>query len=154
MGLNHYTELLRYVKSISDTDPFVNTTTQGITEDIDLDKANIFPILNVEVFDGGFPTNGVSFTLELTCLDIRDNNKEINTDKFWLQDNKVDNFNTTFAVLNRMVGKMKRDFEDRDIEIEIPDSVGKLEEWGKNTLDGWVLSTTVTMPNKTINLCS
>ena len=35
MALNHYSELLNYVRSLSDTDEFINTTTQGITEDID-----------------------------------------------------------------------------------------------------------------------
>jgi hypothetical protein len=151
--MNHYTELLRYVRSLSDEDPFVNTTTQGIDEDMDLDKGNIYPLFNIELFDATFPRNTVTFQLEMTCLQQRDTNKTIDVDKFWLQDNKVDNFNETLAVLNRVVGKMRKDFGDTEITIDEP-SVGKLEDFGKNNLDGWILTTTVTMPNVNINLCS
>ena len=155
LGLNHYSELLRYIKSLSDADDFVNTTTQGITEDIDLDKGNIFPLFNIEIFDATFPSNTVTFQVELTALDIRDVNKNDETlDKFFLNDNKIDNFNETLAVINRIVGKMRKDFGDTNISINDAPAAGKLEEWGKNLLDGWNLTMTVTMPNTTINLCT
>lgn len=152
--MNHYTELLRYVRGLADEDDFVNTTTQGIDEDMDLDKGNIYPLFNIELFDPTFPPNTVTFELEITCLQQRDTNKEIRTDKFWLQDNKVDNFNETLAVINRVLGKMRKDFDDTNISIDETPGAGKLEEWGKNTLDGWTLTTTVTMPNTNIDLCS
>jgi len=153
-GQNHYSELLRFIKSKVDADGYVNTITQGIEADIDLDKGNIMPILNVEIFDAGLPNNGVSFTVELTCLDIRDLNKEINTDKFLLNDNKIDNLTETFAALNRIASKMQKDFDGTDIVMDIPSAIEKLENWGLNDLDGWTLTATITMPNTTINLCS
>ncbi len=152
--MNHYTELLRYVRGLADEDSFVNTTTQGIDEDMDLDKGNIYPLFNVELFDPTFPPNTITFQLEITCLQQRDTNKELVTDKFWLQDNKVDNFNETLAVINRVLGKMRKDFGDTEISIDETPTAGKLEEWGVNTLDGWTLTTTVTMPNTNIALCS
>lgn len=153
MALNHYTELLTYVRSLADADPFVSTVTQGITEDIDLDKGNILPLLNIELFSPTFPNGTVTFQLEITCLQLRDINKTIDEDKFWLQDNKTDNFNETLAVINVLVGKMKKDFGDTNISIDEAPAAEKLEEWGKNLLDGWVLTTTVTMPNNTVSLC-
>lgn len=152
---NHYSFLLNYIKSFSDSDVFVNTITQGITEDIDLDKGNILPLLNVEIFDPTFPPNTITFQVEVTVLDIRDINKnEEPLDKFMLTDNKIDNFNETLAVVNRIVGKMRKDFGDTNISINTEPGAGKMEEWGKNLLDGWQLLMTVTMPNTTINLCS
>lgn len=152
--MNHYTELLRYVRGLADEDPFVNTTTQGIDEDMDLDKGNIYPLFNIELFSPTFPPNTVTFQLEMTSLQQRDTNKEIRTDKFWLQDNKVDNFNETLAVLNRVIGKMRKDFGDTEISIDGVPGFEKLEEWGKNTLDGWTGEFTVIMPNTNIDLCS
>jgi hypothetical protein len=152
--MNHYTELLRYVRSLSDEDPFVNTTTQGIDEDMDLDKGNIYPLFNIELFDMAFPPNTITYQLEMTCLQQRDTNKKIDVDKFWLQDNKVDNFNEAGAVLNRIIGKMRKDFGDTEISIEVPNVAGKMSEWGVNTLDGWSITVTVKMPNVNINLCS
>ena len=152
--MNHYSELLRYVRGLADEDPFVNTTTQGITEEMDLDKGNIYPIFNIELFDATFPNNTVTFQLEITCLQQRDTNNEIRTDKFWEQDNKTDNFNETLAVINRVVGKMRKDFDDTEISIEETPGAFKLEDWGMNNLDGWTLTSTVEMPNTNIDLCS
>jgi hypothetical protein len=153
-GQNHYSELLRFIKSVSDADGYPNTLTQGIEEDMDLDKGNIFPIHNIEIFDAGLPNNGVSFTVQLTALDIRDLNKEINTDKFLLNDNKIDNHTETFAFINRIANKMMRDFDGTDIVMEIPSAIEIVTNWGLNDLDGWSLTAIVTMPNTTINLCS
>jgi len=152
--MNHYTELLRYVKGLAEQDPFVNTITQGIDEDMDLDKGNIYPLFNIEIFDPTFPANTITFQLEITCLQQRDNNKEIVNDKFLLNDNKIDNFNETLSTINKIVGKMRKDFGDTDISIDDSPGAGKLENWGKNLLDGWSLTTTVTMPNTNINLCT
>jgi hypothetical protein len=153
-GQNHYSELLRFIKSKVDADGYVNTITKGIHANVDLDKGNIMPIMNVEIFDAGLPNNGVSFTVELTCLDIRDLNKKINIDKFLLNDNEIDNHTETFAALNRIASKMQKDFDGTDIVMEIPSAIEKMAEWGLNNLDGWSLTAIVTMPNTTINLCS
>ena len=109
----------------------------------------------MEIFDPTFPDNTITFVLEITSLDIRDLNTNKETlDKYLLNDNKIDNFNETFAVLNRIVGKMRKDFGDTNVSIEGVPSAGKLENWGKNLLDGWMLTMTVVMPNTTINLCT
>ena len=152
--MNHYTELLRYVRGLADEDPFVNTVTQGAFEDIDLDKGNLYNLFNIDLLDPTFPPNTITFQLELTCLQQRDTNKEIRTDKFWLQDNKADNFNETLAVINRVIGKMRKDFADTEISIDGIPGVEKLEGDKTNTLDGWTTIFTVVMPNTNIDLCS
>jgi len=152
--MNHYTELLRYVRGLADEDPFVNTITQGAFEDIDLDKGNIYNLFNIDLIDPTFPANTITFQLELTCLQQRDTNKEIRTDKFWLQDNKTDNFNETLAVINRVIGKMRKDFDDTEISIEGTPAAEKLEGTEENVLDGWTTTFTVVMPNTNIDLCS
>ncbi len=149
--MNHYSELLYYIKSLVEQDSYINTITKG---EIDLNKENIFPLFNISILSGSF-TNGqtINFNVELSCLDIRDINKEIVNDKFWEQDNEVDNHNETLACLNRVWLKMYRDFEQRNITASENPSleIGTLE--GKNLLDGWVLTFDVEMPNTTISLC-
>ena len=152
--MNHYTELLYYIKSLGDADPFINTVTQGEFDRLDLDKANIFPLLHINIIGGGF-TNGqtVTFDLEIGAFDIRDINKEIVTDKFWLQDNEVDNLNETHAVLNRLWKNMYKNFQENDITSSENPTLEPLVEYGKNLLDGWKLSFEVEMPNDIISLC-
>lgn len=154
-GLNHYTELLYFIKGLAESDPLVNTVTQGDFDRLDLDKMTIFPLVHISIGDALF-SNGttVSFNVQLGAHAVRDTNKEIRTDKFWLQDNEVDNLNEMLAVLNRLWSKIYRGFSDNDITTTENPTLQQTLDEGKNTLDGWILSFTVQMPNTTLDLCS
>ena len=153
--MNHYTQLLYYIKQLAESDEYINTVTNSPDDSIDLDKGNIFPLLNVDVVSGSF-TNGqtVKFNVEIVCLDIRDINKELRTDKFWGQDNEVDNYNDTLAALNRLWTSMYRDFEDNNITASENPQLEIITYSNVNLLDGWKLTFEVEMPNTTLNLCT
>jgi hypothetical protein len=152
--MNQYTQLLYYIKSLAESDALVNTVTKGDFDLLDLDKANIFPLVHINIVSAGF-TNGntVKFSLQIGCFDIRDINKEVRTDKFWEQDNEVDNHNETLAVLNRMWLKMYTDFELNNITASENPTLDIQSFVRSNTLDGWILNFDVEMPNVTISLC-
>lgn len=152
--MNQYTELLTYIKTLAEADEFINTITQGDTSDYDIDKGNIFPLLNVDVNNATF-TNGntITFDVEIGCCDIRDENKETRTDKFWLQDNKVDNLNEMLASLNTMWFKMLQDFTDNNIRVDESASLEQVTEWNQNLVDGWLMTFTIEVPNTTLSLC-
>lgn len=148
--MNQLTELYNYIKQIAEADSQVNK----VTKKQDLSKETIFPLVNVIIESGGF-TNGstINFNVELSCFDIRDINKEIQTDDFWGQDNEVDNHNLAIAVLNRMWLQMYRDFEKNNITAsENPTfELGSFE--APKLLDGARLTFAVEVPNTTISLC-
>ena len=152
--MNQYSELLYYIKSLADADELVNTITKGDFEKLDLDKKNIFPLVHINITDGGF-TNGsvVRFGVQIGAFDIRDINKELQTDKFFEQDNEVDNHNLTFAILNRMWLQMYVDFEKNNITASENPSLEIQTFTRGNLLDGWILTFEVEVPNTTINLC-
>jgi hypothetical protein len=95
----------------------------------------------------------MTFNIDLRCLAQRDINKEVVNDKFWKNDNEVDNLNETLAVLNRMWTSMYRDFEDVNITASENPSLEPLIYDEKNILDGWALNFTIELPNTTLNLC-
>ena len=148
--MNQLTELYRYIKELAEADSQVNK----VTKKQDLAKETIFPLVNVIVESGGF-TNGntVNFNVELSCFDIRNISKEIQTDDFWGNDNEVDNHNLAIAVLNRLWNKMYIDFEENNITAsENPAfELGSFE--APKLLDGARLTFSVEVPNTTINLC-
>ena len=152
--MNHYSELLYYIKGLAEADPFINHVTQGEFAEADVDKMVLPTLINIEIVAGGF-TNGntITFDVELACLSIRDINKEVRTDDFWLQDNKVDNMNETHAVLNRLWNKMYVDFEKENITASENPSLAPIYFGTSKLLDGWLLTFTVEMPNTVINLC-
>ena len=153
MSAGLYTELLYYIKNLAETDDFVHTVVMTASAK-DLEKNNIYPLLDIEVNAGSF-SNGstVLFDVVLTCSDIRDINKEIITDKFWQQDNQVDNHNTTLNILNRLWTSMYRDFTNNNITASENPTLEKITHEGVNLLDGWGLTFTVELPNTTLNLC-
>jgi len=153
--MNNYSELLNYLYKTLSADIFVNTVTQGDTDKIDLDKTNIFPLAHI-VVDGASFNNGstILFNVSIDVLNVRDINKdEVVSDKFWLQDNEIDNHNHTMAVLNRIWLILLKDFEKHNITASENPSIEKISFSGKNLLDGWSLSFDVETPNTTINLC-
>lgn len=150
--MNGYSELLRYIKMIGQ--PEVSTVTQGNFTDVDLDKQNLFPLLHVSVGDATFVSDAVvRFNIQIGCFDLRDINKEVNTDKYYSNDNEVDNLNATLAVLNRLWLEMLRDFEENDITPNATPSCQQYTESRTNLIDGWIMSFDVDVPNVTINLC-
>ncbi len=152
--MNHYTELLYYIKELADSDPLVNKVTQGSIEDVDLNKMNLFNLVHISVTGASF-TNGstVGFDVQLGAYGLRDINKEVNTDQFFLNDNEVDNLNETLAILNRIWSRMVTDFADRDIVADENPTLDIITEENTNILDGWILTFSVVMPNNQISLC-
>lgn len=152
--MNQYTELLRYIKSIADSDVFINTVTQGKLDDKDKYKMDIYPLLHIQVNSGNL-SNGkvINFDVILECAQVRDENKEIVNDKFFENDNEVDNHNETLAALNRLWNIMYKDFEKVNITSSEDPTLTKFSDAGTNILDGWGLEFTVEVPNTTLNLC-
>ena len=151
--MNHYTELLYYLKQLLEADPLVNTVTQGDFDKVALNKMDIFMLTHIVIGDPFF-TNGqtVGFNLEVAAIDIVDVNKEVNVDKFFLNNNEVDVFNETLAVLNRFWTKLNQDFEGQGIKA--PDN-STLSQWesDKDGAVGYVLNFTVELPNREMSLC-
>lgn len=156
--MNQYTEILYYIKSLAEADDLVNTVTQGEIQRIDLDKGNIFPLVHIAITNANF-NNGqtITFSLEIACLKVRDKTNDVDNltgiDKFWLQDNEVDNMNETLAILNRMWLTMYRDFDANNITASESPTLEPLYEDRTNLLDGWLLSFDIEVPNVTISLC-
>jgi len=148
--MNQLTELYNYLKQLAESDSQVNK----VTKKNDLAKETIFPLVNINVQNGGF-TNGstIIFNVELSCFDIRDINKEVITDDFWGQDNEVDNHNLCLAILNTIWTKLYVDFEDKDITSSENPSFELGSFTGAKLLDGAILTFTVEVPNTTLDLC-
>lgn len=150
--MNGYSELLRYLKHIGQ--PLVSTVTQGDFSDVDINKKNIYPLLHVSVGNATFPSDSVvRFSVQIGCFDVRDINKEVVEDKYYGNDNEIDNLNSTLAIINRIWLLMLKDFEENDITASESPTAQQYTESRENLLDGWILSFEVETPNTTINLC-
>tara|TARA_R110000744_G_scaffold284980_1_gene396455 strand:- start:351 stop:806 length:456 start_codon:yes stop_codon:yes gene_type:complete len=147
-----YSELLRHIKSLADAEDYINTATMG--EELDLNMSNIFPLFNVDITGASFTSNAtVSFDVTMVALDVRSINKENNTDKYYGNDNEIDNHNGTITVLNNIWVKMHREFAKNNITSSDNPSLEQITFSDKNLLDGWSISFTVELPSDGVDIC-
>jgi len=152
--MNQYTQVLNYLNQLA-VEAGANTVTKDAPSDIDLQKENIYPLVNISIANGSF-TNGqtINFNVLIEAFTIRDINKEVVNDKFYGNDNEVDNHNEMLAIINRMWTSMFRDFADNLITSSENPSFEKVTLDGLNMLDGWELTFAIDVPNTDLNLCS
>jgi hypothetical protein len=151
--MNQYTELFYYLKELLEQDDFVNSIRQGSFDQLDIEKANVYPLAHIDVLSANLDNNVITFNVVIACVAQRDKVNEIKEDKFWRQDNEVDNFNETLAILNRLWLKLYTDLEQRDITASLNVPLSKIDFEYTNTLDGWLLDFNIQVPNTTLNLC-
>lgn len=152
--MNQYSQLLQYLQQLAYQDVLVSMVTQGQFQDVDLLKASLFPLVHISIATGSFTnTQTVNFDVQIGVFNIRQLNKELNTDKFWMNDNAVDNVNECIAILNGMWGKMYMDFEQHNITSSENPTFEIIYEERSNILDGAILTFQVAMPNNIIELC-
>ena len=152
--MNQYSELLNYLQQLAYSDSLVNMVTQGEFQDMDLLKAGLFPLVHISIAGGSFTnTSTINFDVQIGAFNIRTINKEINTDKFWKNDNAVDNINECIAILNRMWSTMYLDFEKVNITASESPTFELLYENRSNILDGVILTFVVEIPNDELILC-
>lgn len=150
--MNMYTELLNRIYQLSE--PLSNTITQGSFQDIDLSNSNIYPLIHTQI-DGGNLNNGqvITFSVRLGCFQQRMNNNTYEIDKYYGNDNEVDNMNETLSKLITIWSNLERDFAGNDITASEDPQLEPERNAYENGLDGWILSFDVELPITKLSLC-
>jgi hypothetical protein len=91
--------------------------------------------------------------IRVTEIDAPTIQKEVNADKFYGNDNEIDNHNATISVLNNIWVKMHRDFAENNITASDNPRLEMITFSDKNLLDGWSINFTVEMPTSGVDLC-
>lgn len=146
MNNNYYT-LVNNIKKVAKQNEIVQTVLYARTEDKDLFKNTLFPLVHVNPTSTTFINEKVSnVTFEIGSFSIRDYSK-IRKDKgFEGQDNVIDNHNTTYAILNEMLTTLAHDAGN---QIYMQDNVSLQPIFfsDKNGLDGWIATVTFQIPS-------
>ena len=75
------------------------------------------------------------------------------TDKWLGNDNELDNLNTTHAILNRLLTKLRNTRNDFQIELNNEPTCQPIIFEETNLLDGWRTEIELIIPNNEINVC-
>jgi len=152
-----YNSLIETLKETFESDAMVSTVVTGDATEVDNYKKNLFPLVHIEVdnspFLGVANTSSSQYNVIITVVDIRDINKEEDRDKFWKNDNRHDNWNTTRHILRTAEVKMIKEIYGENINLVTTTGAEKLSFVRENTLDGWQQTWTIDVPDEYVRAC-
>jgi len=152
-----YNSLIETLKETFESDAMVSTVVTGDATDVDNYKKNLFPLVHIEVdnspFLGVANTSSSQYNVIITVVDIRDINKEEDRDKFWKNDNRHDNWNTTRHILRTAEVKMIKEIYGENINLVTTTGAELLSFVRENTLDGWQQTWTIDVPDEYVRAC-
>ena len=152
-----YNRLLETLKETFESDAMVSTVVTGDATEVDNYKKNLFPLVHLDVenspFLGVANTSSSQYNVVVTVVDIRDVNKEEDRDKFWKNDNRHDNFNTTRHILRTAEVKMIKEIYGNNINLVTTTGAELVSFVRENTLDGWEQTWTIDVPDEYVRAC-
>ena len=129
--------------------PLVNTITFEKTGEIDTNKNNIYPLVNIDIVDSDPIGNILTFNYNITILQQRDIDNEINNDKILDKDNMIDNLNECYAIATRCINNIDHNENDYDIEISRRSNISLLKDYATQKLDGVRFNISLSIKNNT-----
>lgn len=140
----NYIDVINTIKTDLEATPLINRVQNEDLDDLDIDKASVYPLAAFYVSNVGLnsPTN--TFTVNLLVMDILDINNETK------EDNKDFIWNQSLAVLNNFVSRLRRGdlFADR-LQLDDADIIAEpfTDRFDKG-LAGMGISLSLNVPNE------
>ena len=151
--MNHFYKVTKLLRDILEADTLVNTVLFARTEDKDLYKKKLYPLVHINPIRSPYSNSTVrEFIFEVGVFEQRDINS-VNTETYFEgNDDLIDNFNVCDAILNRLVSTLSMLNNNDNIElINVSDAIPLVMK-DTNLLDGYVIELTLQIPN-IIDLC-
>lgn len=146
-------EITQKIKDALLEDAFVNTVTTGDLFEVDLNKQDIFPLSHMIVNSATYNGPAWSFSISVLCMDIVDESKEPNQDKFIGNNNEQDVLNTQMAVISRLIERLSRgDLRSDLYQLDSQPTLEPFVDRFENRLAGWTVTFDILIPN-TMTIC-
>jgi len=144
----NYFDIIDKLKSHFESDPMINTVTQGDIFDIDLNKMTIFPLCHIIVNTATFEENVIRYNISILAMDITDTSKKESPNKFDGNDNELWVLNSMLAVQNRCYELLRRGtLYTEKFQIDGNPSCEPFTERFENKLGGFTMTFDVLIPN-------
>lgn len=146
--MNEVSKMYDFLIGLFQSNDLVNTISLVNTLDIDSNKENIYPLVNLDLRETETQDQAIIFSFRITVVQQRDI-KPIKIDsKLLINTNYVDNLNETHSILNKVINYLVRQNNDYDIEIVQQGTNKILKEFGLSNLDGVQIDIDLAIPNE------
>lgn len=145
--------LTEAIKSELENNALINSVTFGDLLEVDLNKQDIFPMAHVGLTSATIGSSTSTVQVSILFLDVVDETKEAQTDKFFGNDNEHYVLNSMLSAATKTVQSLMRgDLYSQLFQVEDDPSVEFFSERFEDKLAGVGLDFTVTISNN-IDLC-
>ena len=125
----------------------VNTISIVPFAEIDINKENIYPLVNIDLIDIETETDYLTYNFNITVIQQRDI-KPVKIDSKLLNNtNYIDNINETVSISNRLINVIEKQNNDSSIELQNLSRLRVLKEWGRGICDGVRFDISLSIPN-------
>jgi hypothetical protein len=115
---------------------------------MDLNKENIYPLVNVDMTDADVQDDAIIFEFIITALEQREIKSQKTDSKLLSDSNYLDNINETLSIAQKFVNKLRRLNNDENIEIDALSTMDFLKEFRGAGLDGVQFTINLSIPNE------
>lgn len=134
------------ISEFQDND-LVNTISIVPFAEIDINKENIYPLVNIDLIDIETETDYLTYNFNITVIQQRDL-KPLKIDSKLLNNtNYIDNINETVSISNRMINVIEKQNNNSSIELQNLSRLRVLKEWGRGICDGVRFDISLSIPN-------
>jgi response regulator RpfG family c-di-GMP phosphodiesterase len=146
--MNETSKINKYIIEDFSSNDLVNTVSIVPTNEMDLNKENIYPLVNVDMTDADVQDDAIIFEFIITALEQREIKSQKTDSKLLSDSNYLDNINETLSIAQKFVNKLRRLNNDENIEIDALSTMDFLKEFRGAGLDGVQFTINLSIPNE------
>ncbi len=147
--MNEVSELLNFIIDWFKDHPLVNTITLLSDYDLDTQKENIYPLVNINYKESDPLESEVIGYFEITIVQQREKSGKVEDSKLQFDTNLIDNLNETHAIGNKFVQYLTLQNNSKNVELKSRTRFTTIKERPSNSLDGYKFTAGISIPNKT-----
>ena len=148
---NEISKLNKYIEDHFNSNNLVNTISVVPSLELDLNKENIYPLVNVDMINSSVEEQVIIIVFTITIIQQRDKRPTKTDSKLLADTNYLDNINETHSIAQRFINVLTMQNNDERIEIDSLSTLKILKDWRGGGVDGVQFTINLSIPNKGIS---
>ena len=146
--MNEISLLNKWIEDWFQAEELVNTVSIVPTIEMDLNKENIYPLVNIDFTDSDIQEQIIVASFKITVVNQREV-RAIKTDSKLLENtNYIDNINETHSICEHFINNLTHQHNEAAADIDSISRLTTLKNWGRSGCDGFQFTIDISIPNK------